>query len=259
MKMITLLGVGHVFSIRKAIRHLIIERMPDVVCVELDKIRFNALESGILHNDDAPFLMKRLQRIYEKAADSQGASIGEEMLSGVETAREINVPYILIDVEANTMVNTLLNSLSVGQKIKIAGQVLTASVLPYQMIEEGLKKVQDDPEAAMVEFEKQYPDLKRSIVDQRDQYMAARLKEICIKYENIVCIVGEGHINGIIRALPDMDIEVVHLKEIIAVAKGIEDGKIAEPPSIADKIDRARSWTMDFGYSFNVVYEEDSN
>ena len=259
MIMITLLGVGHVFSIRKAIRHLIIERMPDAVCVELDRIRFHALESGILHDEDAPFLMKRLQRIYKKAADSQGASIGEEMLSGVETAREINVPYFLIDIEANTMVNTLMNSLSVGQKIKIAGQVLTASVLPNEMIEEGLKKVQEDPEAAMMEFEKQYPDLKRSIVDQRDLYMTARIKEISIKYGNIVCIVGEGHIKGMIKALPDMDIEVVHLKEIMAIAEDIENGKIAGSPRKIHHTDRHSSRTMDFGYSFEVVYEEDSN
>lgn len=257
--MITLLGVGHVFPIKEAIRYLILIRKPDSVCVELDSIRFQALESGALHDDSAPFLIKRLQKIYEKAATSQGASIGEEMLSGIETAKEIGVPYHLIDLEAGAMLDSLIDSLTVGQKIKIAGQVLTASVLPNNIIEEGLKKVQEDPDSAMIEFEKQYPSLKKTIVDQRDSFMASKIRELGLTYMNMICIVGEGHINGIVNAISDLSLEVIHLKEIIKVAKDLKDGKIAHPKVSIGNHRTSNISNMDFGYTFNLMFDEDTN
>ena len=45
--MIILVGVGHVFSIKEAVRYLILSKKPDAVCVELDKVRFDALENGV--------------------------------------------------------------------------------------------------------------------------------------------------------------------------------------------------------------------
>ena len=63
--MITLVGIGHVFSIKDAVKYLVFTRRPDAVCLELDRLRFDALESGMRGKEDAPFIFRRLQRIYD--------------------------------------------------------------------------------------------------------------------------------------------------------------------------------------------------
>ena len=79
--MITLIGIGHVFSIRDAVKYIIYQRRPNAVCVELDIFRFEILDKGLDRSKDAPFLMKRLQKVYDKAAQTQGAQVGEELLA----------------------------------------------------------------------------------------------------------------------------------------------------------------------------------
>ena len=97
--MITLVGIGHVFSIKDAVKYLVFTKRPDAVCLELDRLRFDALESGTRGQEDAPFIFRRLQRIYDKAAETQGATVGEEMLGAAEAAQEMGIPHYFIDIE----------------------------------------------------------------------------------------------------------------------------------------------------------------
>jgi pheromone shutdown protein TraB len=242
---IILVGVGHVFSIKDAIRYIILKYRPDVVCIELDRMRFEALESGMLHDADAPFIIKRLQKVYEKAAATQGAEIGEEMLAGVEAAKELGVPHIFIDLDASPMVMSLIDNLTMGQKLKLAGQVLTASVLPQNYLEEGIRKVQENPDEAMAEFEKAFPTLKRDIVDMRDDHMAKRIREVSQTHSLVLSIVGEGHIPGIMKKLNDMGPMVIHLNEVMRISEDLQNGKL-------------RSQTHSVGFTVVIDYEDGS-
>lgn len=223
--MITLVGIGHVFSIKEAVKHIVFRKKPQAVCVELDKFRFEALEQGVRGAENGPFLIKRLQKIYDKAAESQGANVGEEMLGAVEAAKQLGVPHYFIDVEATPVVGSILEGMSMSQKVKLAGSVVTASFLPKKHLEEGIKKIENDPEEAMAQFEKAFPKLKKDLVDYRDRYMAEKLIDISIDHQDIIAVVGEGHIPGISDHLKDHDIEVIHLNEVMDLAKKIEKGE----------------------------------
>ena len=41
--MITLIGTGHVFDLSNALNDIFDEKMPDIICVELDKQRYSTL------------------------------------------------------------------------------------------------------------------------------------------------------------------------------------------------------------------------
>ena len=47
ISMITLVGVGHVMDIAVQIDIVITQRMPDAVCIELDRARYKALRSKV--------------------------------------------------------------------------------------------------------------------------------------------------------------------------------------------------------------------
>ena len=250
--MITLIGIGHVFSIREAVKQMILDKKPDTVCIELDKIRFNALEQGLRGNEDVPFIFKRLQKIYDKAAESQGASVGEEMLGAVEAARKMKIPYHFIDIEASPMVMDIFQKMTLGQKTKLMGSVLVASVLPKKKMEEGIKQIEENPLEAIKQFEKAFPELKRDLVDYRDTYMSKRLIDISKRFDNIVAVVGEGHIYGIEKNIKKLEHEVIHLNEVLEMSKQIGEGKYEKEGS--DIGGTVIHNTVSF--SFDVEYED---
>lgn len=249
--MITLIGIGHVFSIKKAVRYLIKRERPQAVCVELDKVRFDILENGLRDEQEGPFLMKRLKKVYDKAANMQGASVGEEMMGAVEAAKELDIPHYFIDVEASPVVSNMLKGLSLGQKLKLAGSVLTTSVLPKKQLEQGLKKVEEDPEFAMKQFEKAFPTLKRDLVDYRDNYMATRIKKLHERYQDIIAVVGEGHMPGIIGHLEGFSVKEIHLKDVRKIAEALEKGDIKEN-EVSGVLTEDSNSHVEFGFNVEI-------
>jgi pheromone shutdown-related protein TraB len=67
----------------------------------------------------------------------------------------------------------------------------------------------------MDELGKAMPVLKKVIIDERDQYLAEKMKQS--KGEKIVSVVGAGHVNGIIKSLESND--KIDLKTIEVIPK----------------------------------------
>ena len=63
------------------------------------------------------------------------------------------------------------------------------------------------------EFSKRYPTLKRYLIDERDIFMANRIIDVMRRYDKVVAVVGNAHIEGIERRikanLTEKDILVV--------------------------------------------------
>src|SRR6266581_9347893 len=86
--MITLLGVGHVFDISRAIRAEILGRRPRVVALELDPARYHALMSreprarGL-----SPLAL--LAQFQIRIARQYGVEVGDEMVAASRAAQEV--------------------------------------------------------------------------------------------------------------------------------------------------------------------------
>jgi pheromone shutdown protein TraB len=249
--MITLVGIGHVFSIKDAVKYLIFTSDPDTVCLELDRMRFDALESGNRDNSDLPFIFKRLQKVYDKAAETQGATVGEEMLGAAEAAEEMGIPHYFIDIEASPMVMNIFQKLSVAEKLKLFGSVLGASVLPKKTIEEGIKHIGENPEQYMDQFAQYFPSLKHDIVDYRDQYMSKKILEISRKHEHVLAVVGQGHVPGMSKFLKGYGLNIISLKDVQEVASKLEDGSLIMPKVTKRVYHEDSNNDVHFGFQMN--------
>ncbi|MFO8050679.1 MAG: TraB/GumN family protein [Thermoplasmatota archaeon] len=216
--------------------------------MELDQIRFDALENGELSDADAPFIFRRLRRIYEKAAKTQGAEVGEEMIGAAEAADEIGVPHFFIDVEATPVVSGILKDLTVGQKMKLVGSVLGASILPQKTLETGIQQIGEDPDTYMEQFGKAFPQLKKDIVDYRDRYMAKKILELSKEYMHILAVVGEGHISGMSKYLSPFGLDIIHLKEVKKIAEKVMNGKLRYNGHNGGK---GTNTSVNFGFTFS--------
>jgi pheromone shutdown protein TraB len=211
--MITLIGVGHVFNIRPNIEKLIYDRNPNVVCVELDKFRYQALINK-QRNEDAPLMYQLLSRFQKKMADQYGVDVGEEMLGAVDVAKRIDAKVAFIDADASFIFNRFWNSMSFSEKIKFIVGAFGGIFVRKKQVERELERFGNDSEKYLEMFGKEFPTVKEELIDKRDYHMAKAIREINQSHNNIVAVIGDGHITGVSKALADLDLEIIRLKDV---------------------------------------------
>ena len=69
---------------------------------------------------------------------------------------------------------------------------------------------------ALEEFSERYPSIKTQLIDRRDAHMSVSLVKLfrTKKYDRIIAVVGEGHIEGISTRLSFLNPEIVRLKDL---------------------------------------------
>ena len=69
----------------------------------------------------------------------------------------------------------------------------------------------------LAEFSERYPSIKAQLIDRRDAHMSVSLVKLfqTKKYDRIIAVVGEGHIEGISARLSSLNPEIVRLKDLL--------------------------------------------
>jgi pheromone shutdown protein TraB len=239
--MITLVGVGHVFDLKNQVRSIILNRRPQVVCIELDRGRFEAmLEKG--HTDDAPFSYRLLSLMQRFIARKYEVQLGEEMLTAARVSKEVGARLAFIDMDASVFYQRVTASMSFEEKIKMLAGALGGMFVRKKRIEKELKNYEKNEAEYLDTFEKEFPSIKKVLVDERNEYMARAIREVHNDYSDIVVVIGDGHVEGISKLIGDLNPEIIRLKELrdedfkIEVREGGEDTE----------------GNVSYGYSFEV-------
>ncbi len=211
---ITLLGTAHVSKESVAlVEKKILSGEFDCVAVELCPARYENLTNQswwknldiyeIFKKKKASLLLVNLAlSAYQKRlADKVGIEAGKEMLRATELAREKNIRLEVIDRDISTTLHRLVTEVSFWQKIKIfAGLIVGIFVgedVDHEQIE-NLKKG-DMLHSVIEEFGESLPEIKRVLIDERDEFMTGKLALLASSEnapKNILAIVGAGHLIG---------------------------------------------------------------
>jgi len=224
--MIILVGTGHIFDLSSAISNLLYEKMPDVICLELDERRFQALkerrESGTREVDTSlPIIYKFLANFQEKLAEKYGTMVGNEMIAAEEFASINNVDIELIDVDAQELLLRMWKEMRLIEKVRLFISSFSSLFVSKKSIEKELEKLQDNYYEYIEGIGKRFPTIRKVLIDDRNEYMAKRLIELNKKYEKIVAIVGDGHIEGLSKILEknNIEVEIIRLKDLLENTK----------------------------------------
>jgi pheromone shutdown-related protein TraB len=218
------------------VRDVIEKEKPDVVCVELDEKRMIALsEKNRWENLDIKNIIRQkqlstlivnlvLSSYQKKLGEKLGVTPGTELLEAVQTAKENNIPVELCDREVRITLRRAWHSMGFWQKIKFLFGGLAGIFEKQELTEEKLAELRskDVLSEMMDELGKAMPVLKKVIIDERDQFIAQKMKDA--KGNKIVSVVGAGHVKGIINVL-ESD-EKIDLKEIEVIPKPSPVAKI---------------------------------
>ncbi|KAA0006149.1 MAG: hypothetical protein FE045_03715 [Thermoplasmata archaeon] len=215
VKEVVLIGVGHIFDIGRKIKDMLSAEAPPAVAIELDEKRLHALMNPV---------RKRKFGIYSLLSFSQaimarkfGVAAGNEMLAAVEFARDRNIPLYCVDMDSYYIVNKLWRNIRFKDKVKMLLSIMASLFLSKKRIKKEIDKLQDN--GIIEEMGKYFPDLKKILVDERNEYMVKNILKILEEYDKVVAVVGEGHIDGMENLLRKANIEVktIHLKDYLDV------------------------------------------
>ncbi len=208
--MIILIGTGHVFNLSSALIEIFDEKKPDIICVELDKERLNALllkktdpEKYKEVSKNNPFIYKILARFQDNMAKEYGVSAGDEMLTAINYAKSHDIPLDLIDTNAQRLFSKMLKTMSISEKIKLFLSGFTGFFIGRERVEKELKKIENDFDIYLKEIGKKFPSIKKILIDERNENMANKLIDLTDSYDIIIACIGDGHISGISNILDE--------------------------------------------------------
>lgn len=211
--MLTIIGVGHVFDIKAQVRGVIISRRPTIVGVELDRVRYMALTDG-LSKKGVPLTYKLLASFQERMAGKYGATPGEEMLAAVNAAKELGAGVAFIDVNAGEVFQKFMASMSRKEKFKLSLGAFQSLFTRKKTVEREMEKYHRNQGAYMEEFSRQFPSIKKALVDDRDVHMAKRIEKLLETHGDVVAVVGDGHVEGLKTLLSGATPEIIRLDEL---------------------------------------------
>lgn len=221
-----LVGTAHVSKdsadlVEKTIR----ERKPDTVALELCDSRYETLSNPerwketdiytVIKSGRAYVLMAQfaLATFQKKLADEFGIRPGEEMHRAMQVSHETGANISLVDREVRTTLKRAWASAGFFTLIKIMFSMFASMFETQEISQEDIEKLKTGGELALAidEFSGSLPGVKTALIDERDQYLAAKI--LASPGDTVVAVIGAAHVPGIKKAF-GTDIDVARLDEI---------------------------------------------
>src|SRR6056297_2653497 len=231
-KEIVLLGTAHVSKASAEAAEALIEaEKPDSVCVELCPSRYQSVrqekqwrETDIVKviKEKKSFLLLAnlmLASFQRRIGDKLGIKPGEEMVRAINAGEAAGAEIILADRDITVTLSRTWRSTGAWSKLKLFFQLLLSMGGVDEIDEADIEKMKqkDMLESILSELEKTHPSLRKILIDERDQYLAHKIRHAPGK--KTVAVMGAGHVPGIQKYLTD-DIDIAPLETVPPKGRG---------------------------------------
>lgn len=237
-KEILLVGTAHVsHESAELVREIIFAEKPDTVCVELCPARYQSMtQKDSWRNTDivrvirekksmvlfANLLLSAFQRRVAKKIDIQP---GQEVMNAIEAANNVGAEIVTVDRDIRVTLTRAWRLLGLWSKLKLITELIFSFGSVDDISEEEIENMKNEDmlESILKEVGKSQPKLKNVLIDERDLYLAERIRTAPGK--RIVAVVGAGHTPGIKTHFNDQSIDLAVLTVLPPKGKG---GKIVK-------------------------------
>jgi pheromone shutdown-related protein TraB len=228
-----LVGTAHVSKESARLAKAVIEEeRPDTVCVELCESRYQAIQQKDRWQDTDIVKVIRQRKTFlllsnlllasfqKRIAKQFDVKPGQEMITAIHTAESVGARIQLADRDIRTTLSRTWRVMGFWSKIKLLFQLMMSLGELSEIKEEDIERMkqQDVLETLLSEVGKSLPELKAILIDERDQYLAEKIRTA--PGHKIVAVVGAGHIPGI-QKYWNADINTRALEQLPAKGKSI--------------------------------------
>lgn len=225
-KEIILLGTAHVSrESAELVKSVIEEQKPDTVCVELCPSRYQSLRQKdrwqemdiikVIKEKKAFLLLANLllASFQKRIAKKFNIKPGQEMIQAIETAEAIEAEVYLADRDIRVTLSRAWRKMGLWSKLKLLFSVILSVGEIEDIKEEDIEKMKETDvlEALLSDVGKSMPVLRRILIDERDRYLAHKIRSA--PGNKIVAVVGAGHVPGI-QSVWSSEIDIAELEEL---------------------------------------------
>lgn len=221
---IILIGTAHISrESADLVDRVITEEKPDVVCVELCKARFEAIQQKdkwqemdivkVIRENRTALLLSQLlmMSLQKKIAERFNINPGEDMLRAISRAEESGAEVVLADREIRVTLLRTWRMMGLWSKMKFLSDMILSLFIGENITEENIEELKqhDVLDLALKSIGEKLPELKTTLIDERDQFLACSIRNS--QGRKIVAVVGAGHIPGIIENIgKEIDIDEIN-------------------------------------------------
>lgn len=215
----TLLGTAHVSKASvDAVRSLIEQDRFDAVAVELCATRHHALTTpdaiaqldifrvireGKIGLVAANLALSAYQR---RLAEQLGVEPGAEMRTAIEAAAQRSLPVWCIDRDIGITLRRTYAAVGFWRKTTLMSGLAMSLVIDDEVDEAEIERLKqgDILESSFHEFAKRDETLFHTLIDERDRYMAASLRDSAHPaVRRVLVVIGAGHLAGLAKYLAE--------------------------------------------------------
>jgi pheromone shutdown-related protein TraB len=239
---IILVGTAHVSrDSAELVERVIDEEGPDAVCVELCQARFDALQQKdkwqetdivkVIRDNRTALLLSQLLMVsfQRRIAEKFNINPGEEMLRAIAKAEATGAKIVLADREIRVTLLRTWRMMRFWTRLKFLSEMIVSLFITEDITEEDIEKLKehDALDLALKAVGEKLPEVKTTLIDERDQYLAYKISHA--PGRKIVAVVGAGHVPGVQQSF----------------GREIDIGAISRipPPSL---------WARFFGWGFSA-------
>jgi len=209
-KTIKLIGTAHVSKeSAEFVEEVILEEKPDTVCVELCNTRLDSIkDKDKWRNMDIIKIIKEkkalllfinliLASFQKRIAKKFDIQPGQEMVNAVNSAEEIGALIVPADRDIQITLSRVWRGMGFFKKLKLVFQLIFSMGASDDITEEEIEKMKQEDilKSILVDVKKSHPEIESTLIDERDMYLAEKIKTA--PGDNIIAVVGAGHVPGI--------------------------------------------------------------
>jgi pheromone shutdown-related protein TraB len=209
-KTIFLVGTAHVSQASVDLVESAINQIsPDSVAVELCQSRFESIRDpdrwkktdivSVIRQGKAYLLMAQLflSAFQKKIGNKLEVKPGAEMIKAIDIAESKKIDVVLADRDIRTTLKRAWHSMGIWSATKLFVSLFSGIISPEEVDEKEIERLKSGDVLAgmMAELGKTLPGIRTSLIDERDQYLAAKI--ISAPGKKVLAVVGAGHVPGI--------------------------------------------------------------
>lgn len=213
-KQIILVATAHVLKqSAELIKKMIHEERPDSVCVELDEERYQSILNPkawentdiiqVIKSKKVGFLLANLilGSYQKRIAKDLDTVAGQEMLEGINSAKETGAQLVLADRSIQTTFTRIWRKLNLWDKAKLLFDLLVSEDDDKSLSNDDVSELLKTDVLASVtaQVREKFPKIADILISERDQYLAHMIKEAPGK--TVVAVLGGAHVPGVTQEI----------------------------------------------------------